>query len=318
MTVTRVWKQRALDFFVQAHQRVFTRQQLAALLASQSESFGTPPTLTLHRFINTLITSGQLREVRVTPALPATPAQPPNEQTAASENKDWAEGKDDRKGYRPFPRFVWGEASPYEVALSLRPRSYLSHASAVFLHGLTRQIVRTVYANQEQSPKPPPSGRLAQERIDYAFRAPVRTSQYVFLYEGTRLMLLNGTNTGNLEVTEMAGPGDVVYSTTKLERTLIDITVRPTYAGGVFEVLEAFRGARERASVATLLATLKRLDYVYPYQQALGFYMERAGYSGMALERIAASRTEFSFYLTHQMSNPKFDARWRIYYPDGL
>ena len=39
------------------------------------------------------------------------------------------------------------------MALSLRPRSYLSHASALVLQGLTEQIPGTIYVNQEQSAK---------------------------------------------------------------------------------------------------------------------------------------------------------------------
>ena len=40
---------------------------------------------------------------------------------------------------------------------------------------------------------------------------------------------------------------------TDVERTLIDITVRPHYAGGVYQVKEAFETARERVSVGRLI-----------------------------------------------------------------
>ena len=66
---------------------------------------------------------------------------------------------------------------------------------------------------------------------------------------------------------------------TNLERTLIDITVRPPYAGGIRnEVLQAYRAARDRASVDRLMSILDELSYVYPYHQAVGFLMEAAGY----------------------------------------
>lgn len=308
----RAWHARVFEFLDHSAQRVFTRQQIANIVARYGAELGLPASMTLRRFIETLLTAGRLRGVEIiseTDAIRRAESPDPKDGT---EDEEWT-------GYRPFHRYVWGDdVSPYEVALSLRPRSYLSHASAVFLHGLTRQIVRTVYANTEQSPKPAGKGVLVQGRIDYAFRQPPRTSAFVFVYEGTRLVLLNGKNTGNLEVSEVVGPAGTAFPATKLERTLIDITVRPTYAGGVFEVLDAFRGARERASTATLLVTLKRLQYVYPYHQALGFYMERAGYPAKALERVAALGAKFDFYLAHQMPDPQYDRRWRIYYPEGL
>lgn len=305
---TKVWQQRVLELFEGMQERVFTRQRLGALLEQHRAPLELPVSLSLRRFIDLLTTEGRLENVKIVPEGAAD--QPTDEQE---------DGENERPGYRPFARYVWGDASPFEVALSLRRGSYLSHASAVFLHGLTVQIPRTVYANKEQSPKPAPRGGLVQSRIDYAFRQPPRMSQYIFLYRDTRLVLLNGKHTGNLEVSEIAGPAGEAFPATKLERTLIDITVRPTYGGGVFEVLEAFRGAKgRRASVATIIATLKSLKYIYPYHQALGFYLQRAGYPAGPLERLAALGLEYDFYLAHQMPSAQYDRRWRIYYPEGL
>src|SRR5262249_15435865 len=66
-------------------------------------------------------------------------------------------------------RYVWKSPSIYSVALSLRKGAYLTHGSAVFLHGLTDEIPKTIYLNSEQSKKPTPAGHLTQEGIDRAF-----------------------------------------------------------------------------------------------------------------------------------------------------
>ena len=47
------------------------------------------------------------------------------------------------------------------------------------------------------------------------------------------------------------------------------------------EVLEAHRAARDE-----LMATLKKLGHLYPYHQAIGFYLERAGFDGEALDLV--------------------------------
>ncbi|MFC4275817.1 hypothetical protein [Achromobacter aloeverae] len=73
---------------------------------------------------------------------------------------------------------------------------------------------------------------------------------------------------------------------TNLERTLIDITVHPAYAGGVFEVLNAFQLAKEQVSVDALAAMMKVIGHTYPYHQAIGFYVERAGYRSSLLDLI--------------------------------
>ena len=221
------------------------------------------------------------------------------------------------KRYGSKIRFAVGDVSEYSVALSLRPESYLTHASAIFLHGLTDSIPKTVYANREQSPKAS-RGRLTQEGIHRAFSRPQRKSSYEFRYEGRTIVLLSGKHTGRLEVeAKLTARGDGV-EVTGLERTLIDIVVRPEYAGGVHHVLQVFRAAKEKISVNKLVATLRKLDYLYPYHQAIGFYMERAGYEERRLGLVRAIPIEFDFYLAHDLRDKEFDSSWRIFFPKGL
>jgi hypothetical protein len=222
------------------------------------------------------------------------------------------------KDYSGFIRYAWGEVTPYQVALSVKPRTYLSHGTAVSLHGLTDQIPKTIYVNQEQSPKPRPRGGLTQAGIDRAFSNQQRKSAYILGYEQWRIVLLSGMNTGNLGVEKIADSVQEQLDVTNVERTLIDIAVRPIYAGGAFQVLEAYKAAKDRVSVNTLIATLKKLGYVYPYHQVIGFYMQRAGYEEKRFGRLEAIGLNFDFYLTYGMKESEFDSRWRLHYPKGL
>ncbi len=112
--------------------------------------------------------------------------------------------------------------------------------------------------------------------------------------------------------------GGGMLPVTKLERTLIDITVRPRYSGGIVHVLDAFRGAKGRARVPVIVATLKQLGYVYPYHQAVGFLLERAGFEPGKLEPLRALGLEFDFYLVHGMKDRDYDKNWRLFFPKGL
>jgi predicted transcriptional regulator of viral defense system len=102
---------------------------------------------------------------------------------------------------------------------------------------------------------------------------------------------------------------------TGLERTLIDIAVRPVYAGGIKSVLEAYRRARSKVNQTQLAALLSRLDYVYPYHQAIGWYMDRSGYSAAELSGLATLPIKYQFYLTHQMGEVVYDEKWKIQIP---
>src|SRR5258706_14169652 len=102
------------------------------------------------------------------------------------------------QAYAPVVRFIWRAASPYEVALSIKPGSYLSHGAAIFLHNLTNELPRTIYVNQEQSPKPAPRGILTQEGIDRAFRSQQRISNLAYTYGDFQTVVIAGKNTGQL------------------------------------------------------------------------------------------------------------------------
>jgi len=219
---------------------------------------------------------------------------------------------------REIVRYTWGEASIYELAQSLQTRGYLSHATAVALHGLTDLIPKVLYLNVEQSPKPPPSGPLTQRGIDHAFLRKQRQSQMIYELGGASVTIINGKNTAGLGVEELAGPSEERLRVTNLERTLIDIVVRPTYAGGIFQVLEAYVAAREKLSTNRLVATLKKLNYMYPYHQAIGFLMERSGYGDNRYMRLRQLGLNHDFYLTHGMQEPEYSKEWRLYYPKGF
>jgi hypothetical protein len=278
-----------VKYFDENRKGVYTKTELARVLMSNRGFWRLTQGTGVNNFISFLMEKSKLTELRLT-----------------SDN------------YSGFVRYAWGEVSAYQVALSVKPRSYLSHGTAVSLHGLTDQIPKTIHVNQEQSPKPLPSGELIQSSIDRAFSNQQRRSAYVLGYAQWRIVLLSGKNTGNLGVVKIAGPLQEQLDVTSIERTLIDIVVRPIYAGGVFQVLEAYKSARDRVSVNTLIAALKKLNYVYPYHQIIGFYMQRAGYEEKRYGRLKKLGLNFDFYLTYGMKESEFDRDWRLHYPKGL
>lgn len=277
-------------FFEAQGPAVYQYAELGLALGRHRSEWGLPASQSLGRLIEFLKGTGRLRHIEL------------------------------KSPYGQLDRYFWGEPSVFSVALSLRDNAYLSHGTAVFLHGLTEQVPKVIYLNREQSPKPrrDKAGALSQPAIDRAFSRPQRRSKMAYRFAEYEIVVLNGMATQNLEVISMAGPNGEVLKVTSIERTLVDIAVRPSYAGGVVEVLEAYRRAQGRCSVAKLTATLRKLGYVYPYHQAIGYYLERAGYSTESLERLRAMGLNFDFYLSYGLKAPHYDERWRLHLPEGL
>ena len=215
-------------------------------------------------------------------------------------------------------KYVFKEVLKYQTPISLRKSSYLSHYTALFLHGLTENVPKNIYVNKEQSPKKRNRDvDLEQHRIDAAFSRPMRRTNHIAHFEDFKAYLLAGKHTDNIGVVDTE-IDNYKIPVTDIERTLLDCTIRPGYCGGVEEVLEGYRLAKDDLSVNRLLAYLRKVDYIYPFHQAIGFYLEKAGYNDHQLKLVESIDINYKFYLTYNMDDPGFSKRWQLYYPGHL
>jgi hypothetical protein len=300
MNLTRIQiaKPDILKLFDEMSQKVYKQSELAHILTRERAFWRLAQSTTTNNFIAFLLNTGKLRNI----IFPFP------------------------KPYNKETRFTWGEVPFSDVLLTLKPQCHFSHYSAVQIHGLTEQIPKTTYINFEQPLASNASGELSQKSIDIAFKRKVRTTNYVAETDEFRVCILNGKNTGYLGVVDnfsLASAHQTETSigrlrVTNLERTLIDIAVRPVYAGGVSEVLKAYRMAQSKLSVNRLAAMLQQLRYIYPYHQAIGFYLERAGYKSSLLDLLRRFPMNFDFYLVHEMRESDYIKEWKIYVPRGI
>jgi predicted transcriptional regulator of viral defense system len=278
-------------YFKDLSHTVLLRKDLGKILEDNRTFWRLTKTISTDKFIELLRETSQLQEI-----------------TLFSPNYN-----------KSLSRYTWGaNPSVYQAALSLKPNSYLSHYTAMFLNNLTLQIPKTIYLNTEQSKKPLRPAILEQTRIDLAFKGKGRVSQYIFNYDNWKICCINGKNTNNLGVEELQVSEAEKVPVTTIERTLIDIAVRPVYAGGIYEVLNAFKEAKGKCSANKLFAILKKIDYVYPYHQVIGFYMERAGYQESQLHLARKIEMKYDFYLDYGMKETDYSKEWRLFFPKNF
>lgn len=281
-------KPRIVGHFSKLGHRIYTLLSLAEVLREKRDAWTLPNNTTPMELSNFLVEKRILRDVLIT--LPK----------------------------KKLTKYLFGEVSDFEIALSIKKDSYLSHYSAVFLHQLTESVPKTIYTNVEQKMKGAGGGtKLEQRNVDLAFSRPMRQTNQVARMGDLNIVLLNGKNVERIGVKEFDFGGRPVFST-DMERTLIDIAVRPNYAGGVHEVLDAYIAAKGRVSVNRLTAFLKKMDYTYPYHQAIGFYLERAGYDDGAVALLREFPREIDFHLTYQMRETDYCKDWRLFIPKGF
>ncbi|RYD98254.1 MAG: hypothetical protein EOP54_08140 [Sphingobacteriales bacterium] len=280
---------RIKKYFQNSRKRVFSAHQIDEILNENRQDWNLPQSMNLDKFIEKGLESNLFNEVVL----------------------NFVGSLDKRKLY------AVDEASVLEIALGVRTKTYLSYFTAVYLNGLTNQLPKTVYLSFEQSVRYQfeIDNNLTQESIDSAFAKPQRRSNTFAIYNDYTILLHSSKFTDRLGIYTSPGTGLTI---TNIERTLIDITVRPDYSGGVSTVLEAYRNAKERVSINKLISYLKAMKFIYPYWQVVGFYLEHAGYDKSKLDVFYDNISEFRFYLAYQMNAVKYDLYWKVYYPAGL
>jgi hypothetical protein len=159
---------------------------------------------------------------------------------------------------------------------------------------------------------------LTQEGISRAFAGKQQQSNLTYTCSGISVTMISGKNTNRLGVETIVGPASESLQATNLERTLVDIVVRPAYAGGISQVLKAYRAAKDRMSADQLVDILKKLDYVYPYHQSIGFLMQKAGYPEKRFVQLRALGLHHDFYLAHGLQQLEYSKDWRLFYPKDL
>ena len=208
-----------------------------------------------------------------------------------------------------------GAVDDFTLFGALNTHGYFTHYTSMFLHQLTLQIPKTYYLNVEHS-KDISSQGLTQDAIDNAFSQTQRKANSSLTYNTKKVYILNGKKTDGLGVIQKVNESES-YKYTDLERTLIDIAIRPVYSGGVFEVLGAYQGAKTQIDPVKLESYLTQLNFIYPYHQVIGFYLEKAGYDAKTL-RLFEKDQKFKFYLTYNIRSKEFSSKWNLYYPKGM
>ena len=216
------------------------------------------------------------------------------------------------------------EFTSYELAFAMFPEGYFCNATAIFHHSLTNQVPNVVYiCHPTISPRPRRRTEgLSEVRIRTAFIKPHVYTTHVVVMKDSEVVVVDrerGADHGLLTIRTKGSVCPQGARVTSLERALIDAVVAPHYNGGVASLPGYFKAARPKLNVQRLLELYEKLDFVYPYAQAIGFFLEHAGMAEKAEEIRKAYPPRQRFFVDHAAkSSWLYDDRWMIHYPEGL
>lgn len=216
------------------------------------------------------------------------------------------------------------EIAPYDLAAAICPEGYFCNLSSIYYHALTNQIPKTVYVcNETISGRPSiRSDTLNNNKLRSAFIKPHRHTNYVIERNDCEIVIVDRKKSSDYGVVKINTQKSLYPNNSRItctERALIDAVVSPHYNGGIVSVYTYFKKARQKINIRKLLDIYQKLEYVYPYTQTIGFFLEKLGMLKQAAAIYDEFPPEYKFYVDHNAKTSwKFDNKWMVFYPQGL
>jgi len=216
------------------------------------------------------------------------------------------------------------EVSPYEIAMAMFPTGYFCNLSSIYYHSLTNQIPKSIYiCNETISAKQKNrTYDLSNSKLRNAFIKPHRYTSYIFQRKNYEVIVIDkekGSRHGVIKVRTHNALCPNNSRITCIERALIDAVVSPQYNDGIVSVYTYFKKARQKLNVQKLVDIYRQLNFVYPYSQSVGFFLETLGMKKQASVIYDTFPPKHTFYVDHNAKTSwKHDDRWNLYYPNGL
>lgn len=182
--------------------------------------------------------------------------------------------------------------------------------TALNMQGLTNFRDKYIFTSKERSIRVEQGSlNLIQENIDKAFKKnPRRTTAYDKL-ENYNIILLEANNTESFEIINYNG-----YKISSTNRAFVEIISNIHYFQSSDKIIEVFSKIKNSFDIDTIYDVIKYFDFIYPYFQLAGYYLERIGYTKDELHKFYAKKQNLKFYTEKNKKTYSFDRYWNIYY----
>ena len=214
-------------------------------------------------------------------------------------------------------------AKVLEVSFLLIPKAYISHFSAMYYHNLTQQLPKKIYLSVERKSHAP-HNKLEQKVINEALCKLGRLPKNIFSIFGYKIYLVHAKEANRVGIKRVS-LFDKEYRITTIERTMIDIVVRNEISGGMEEVIQVYKKAFDlyykEISINKIVFILKKLNYIYPYHQVVGYLLSKSGFDVSKIKKEFDFQNDFFITrgeVNSNLSNLIYDDEFKLYIPKEL
>lgn len=215
-----------------------------------------------------------------------------------------------------------GLASAFDVALSLKKNSFLTGYYVMSLNGWTEYIPKVIHVNWKRNPFQKKDSLIDNNTLQMIAFREKQTSKLRFNYNKYEIVILNGQVLKKYKhdhFKRIDKQFDLPsYAETYIdERLIIEALINYHYFGGADIVWNAGKNQFNNLDLDLMLAIYKEMELIYPYANAIGYWLERSGVSSKYISKwVKLVNHDLQFHLfMGDKERRVFNDKWNLYIP---
>lgn len=202
------------------------------------------------------------------------------------------------------------EFNIYDFVYSLEKNGFFSMFTSLNIQGLTNFRDNFIFISKERMKRVNfKSKDITQEAIDKAFtNKPRRTKAHDTIYN-YNVVILESNNTQEIGIINYNG-----YKISSINRAFVEIISNIQYSKTPDDVIYEFRNLKEKLDINEIFNIIEKFDFVYPYYQLAGYYLEKIGFLKDELSKFFNKKTNLIFYTIKNKEKYTLDKYWGIKY----
>lgn len=202
------------------------------------------------------------------------------------------------------------EFNIYDFVYSLEKNGFFSMFTSLNIQGLTNFRDNFIFISKERMKRVNFNSKdITQEAIDKAFtNKPRRTKAHDTIYN-YNVVILESNNTQEIGIIKYKG-----YKISSINRAFVEIISNIQYSKTPDDVIYEFKNLKDKLDINEIFNIIEKFDFVYPYYQLAGYYLEKIGFLKEELYKFFNKKTDLIFYTIKNKEKYTLDEYWSIQY----
>ncbi|MCT7563043.1 hypothetical protein [Aliarcobacter butzleri] len=202
------------------------------------------------------------------------------------------------------------EFNIYDFVYSLEKNGFFSMFTSLNIQGLTNFRDNFIFISKERMKRVNFNSKdITQEAIDKAFtNKPRRTKAHDTIYN-YNVVILESNNTQEIGIIKYKG-----YKISSINRAFVEIISNIQYSKTPDDVIYEFKNLKDKLDINEIFNIIEKFDFVYPYYQLAGYYLEKIGFLKEELSKFFNKKTDLIFYTIKNKEKYTLDEYWAIKY----